>query len=134
MLFAPVLASGDDETKTISFLIFGATPKEVMEDLVSVSSYVVADPDFLILDLAPPRGPLEAVRFDTSNGPVVELRVPLPMARITDAIKLLAGKASALPKAEVHYATEIIDEEGLFIIQRIEADGILAEPRRVYIA
>lgn len=131
MIFSPLLSDPDDETDTVSFLIFGATPKSVMEDLVAASTYVAADPEFLTLDLPQSGGALDVVSFNTSDGPAVELRLPLAQARITDAIRLLAQNANALPIARIFYVTEIRDDEELFIIQNIEPDGFLAEPRRV---
>lgn len=131
MIFLPLLPVPDEDADIVSFLIFGATPKSVMEDLVAASTYVAADPEFLTLDLAQSGGALDVVSFTTSDGPAVELRLPLSQAGISDAIGLLAQNANALPDARVFYVTEIRDDEEMFIIQNIESDGSLGEPRRV---
>ena len=131
MIFASLLSGPEAETETVSFLIFGATPKAVMEDLVAATTYIAADPEFLTLELVQSGEALDVVSFHTSDGPAVELRLPLKQAQINSAIALLAERAPALPNARIFYVTEIHDDEELSIIQHIESDGFLAEPRRV---
>jgi hypothetical protein len=131
MIFLPYLAGPDDDTQTVSFLIFGASPKIVMEQLVRVPDYAVHDPDFLSFDMETAGGALEAVSFGTSEGPAVELRLPLPQARIADAIESLARSNASGPQLIINYVTDIIDAEEQFIIQFIAEDGTLDAPRKV---
>lgn len=130
MLFANILPSPQDESDLVSFMIFGASAEEIMTTLVRPSSYAVEDEDFLRADFPDQSGAVEVVGFNTSKGYGFELRLPLEQARIEDAIKLVAQQAAPL-KITPHYVTDIIDEEETFIIQRIEADGFLAEPERI---
>lgn len=130
MLLLPFLSDDPDLSQTVSFLIYGSDPRRIMRDILRVPRFNVRDPGFLTFPLPDPQGTIEAVSFGTGEGPVVELRVPLPARSLAAATTALAA-AGRDQGATVLFVTDIIDEEETFIVQDIEVDGHLGAPRRI---
>lgn len=115
MIFADVLATAEDDAQTVSFLFFGVTPQTVMEDIVKVPAYERLDPEFLTYSTGDENEPIEAVSFDTGEGPAVELRLPVTMANTDKAIRALAAAMPSDLSGKVCFATDIIDAEEVFL-------------------
>lgn len=131
MIFADILSPAGDESQTLSFLFFEATPIYVTQNVVRVPYYQQMDPEFLIYKTAEDDDPIEAVSFQTSEGSAVESRLPVTMA---DTERAIAAMAAAIPPnstAKLCFVMDIIDSEETFIIQPISTDGSLGEPRRI---
>jgi len=129
-IFEGLLPDEDADADLVSFMVFGTTAERVMEAVVGAETYIREDPSFLRRDLEGREGAIEVVGFDTSRGFGLELRLPLEQARTEEAIRRIAARAAELD-VEIHYVTDIIDEEETFILQRIERDGFLQAPERV---
>lgn len=129
MIFKPLVARALPEDETVSFLILGISPKSVMEDLVGASIYETFDPTFLSHEVGRHGGAIEVVGFGTSDGPGVEVRVPVedPGA----AISVLARHIGPAFAGRVFYVAEIRDAEEVFVVREIGEAGALGEARRV---
>lgn len=130
MLMTPFLSDDPGLSRTASFLVFGAKPAGLMRDILRVAGYSVRDPGFLVHHLPNPHGMIEAIGFGTSEGPAIELRVPLPARTVADATAALAAAARS-QGATVLFVTDIIDEEETFIVQAVLPGGRRGAPRRI---
>lgn len=132
MLIADLVGSPDAEHDEISFLLFGVTPKAVMEQLLRVARYTVSDDEYLSAELPEIDESIVAVSFDTNEGATVELRLPLPQSEIAEATRRLAVANAGSLEAGLAYVGEIDPEDGdMFLVQPVARDGQLGEPRRV---
>ena len=127
-IIAPLLGTIDDEYDTISFIVIGATPAEVMDQLLTVPEYVAEDPGYLTSELAQIDANLLAVAFPSDRGDVVEIRLPLQAMRLEEAQRILATQNAKGLSAEIHYVQDIDDAQELFHIQKLHANGTLAAP------
>lgn len=131
MIYASLLKRAEPAAETISFLIYGRSPRSVMQDLVKAPNYVELDPEFLRHDLDNDAGSIEAVSFGTSEGPAVELRVPGSLADAPEAIRIMSRNMGPDARGKIFYVMDINDAEEVFTIQPIEPDGELGEPRQI---
>lgn len=128
MIFATLIDRTGDTGEPTSFLIFGASPKAVMEQIIQAPAYVAHDPGFLTFELEGDIGAVEAVEFETDRGPGVELRLPLPLSARQGAIAALAKRSGVVPGATIHFVTDINDAEETFLLQPISERGELGAP------
>lgn len=127
-LITPLLGTINDDYSTISFIAIGATPAQLMDQLLTVPEYVAEDPEYLVAELPQIDASLLAVGFLTDRGPAVEIRMPLQDKRVAETQALLAGKNSATLNAELYYVVDIDNTQEKFQIQRLRPDGSLAAP------
>ena len=130
-LVSDLMGAFDTPREPVSYFIFDATPAQVMRELVGVKDYVQHDAEFLVHEVESIEESIEAISLETDEGPVVELRIPMPQKEIAAANARLAARNASGLKARLTYVAEIEDGSDDFLIQPIAEDGHLGAPRKV---
>ncbi|MCF6446080.1 hypothetical protein [Nereida sp. MMG025] len=125
LAIASLFAVTEIEREPMSFLVFNATPDEVVTEMLMPDAYEKVDDGFAVIELEEIDEQIEVASFNTDKGPVSELRVPLGIDQIDSLLSQLSPRVPL--DASFGHVLDVDDASESFTVQMIDRSGFLNE-------